>query len=112
MKFTLPEVNFILDGAVCVYIYRPANGLDGTNNGVSSRYESMTLYPESVAHVLDGDTSNILVLTAHRTGLQAIPFDLWRQKTHSMFGANLAYTHDSRLPAPIKIFDRVEAPGS
>lgn len=112
---------------VKVCVYRTAYLGDCTNNGVSSRHDSMTLfYGCKRQEVLDYckekgiDPDGCLVLVERRLrGEQysyATPLVHQTGKLGPMFGGNFIYTSDSRLAeamgtsvsVPVKVHDRYE----
>lgn len=103
-----PRVDLEFAG-LSVDVYRRADDINTTNDGVSSRHTTMTIYPEGPATRGDDD-----VIVDHQFGLRAIPYACWLNRRHVMFGGSFCFTSDSRLPSqgdvklPIRIFDRVE----
>ena len=98
-----------------VSIYRPADGMDCTNKGLSSIHnEAIVFWDVPVGS--KGKVSSYrdfpvfyLVKDASGENYKAVPHD-YRPGNRYMFGGNFIYTSDSRWPtkAPIKIHDRRE----
>lgn len=97
-----------------VDIYRDG-GPDCTNNGLSSRHDTVLLIGEGVPEIFeakDGDAVVELVRWSPcgKEVVHVRPAGALNKDRHFMFGGNFIYSSDSRFPNqyPIPIHDRFE----
>lgn len=91
-----------------VDVYR--SKYDGTNNGISSKFDSFVLSGTAPVFESREDLPALQLVFEHGT-YKAYPVTKSEDgHTHWMFGGNFVYTSDSRFPSkqPIKVFDRCE----
>lgn len=92
---------------------------DTTNNGVSSRYNHLSLITENEMLNYTGETKNVVVRIDRQLFGKImpvlVPLELYNEyksnKLPIMFGGNFGYTSDSRFnwDYPLPIHDRVES---
>ena len=90
---------------------------DSTNNGLTSREDSIVLHYGSDTDLADLTLipdDELVLVERHLFGEEAwyaVPAGIYKSNKHSMFGGNFIHTSDSRFPgrAPIPVHDRVES---
>lgn len=101
---------------ILTFVLRNSMG-DSTNNGLSSREDSIILHHGDGVDLADltliPDDELVLVERQlfGKPAWYAKPAGLLKSQTHTMFGGNFIHTSDSRFPssAPIAVHDRVES---
>ena len=106
-----------------VSVFRAAHGQDCTNNGVSSRFNTLiaaSIYVGEIPEVFPSlpDSSNVVIVAYRGQFKDWVAYPVTPDGeilTRGMFGGNFIYTSDSRLAeftgfslAPIPVFDRFE----
>lgn len=114
------KIDLLNQKGIYVTVYKRADKVDCSNNGVTSIKKNFILIGENGENFdcpfnVAQDGSNILCLRKHLSGyIFAVPFDDIREKNKHlngpMFGGNFIYTSDSRFPSkyPIPVHDRYE----
>ena len=101
---------------ILTFVLRNSMG-DSTNNGLSSREDSIILHYGPDADLADLTLipdDELVLVERHLFGKEAwyaVPAGLYKNNKHTMFGGNFIHTSDSRFPssAPIAVHDRVES---
>jgi hypothetical protein len=101
---------------ILTFVLRNSLG-DSTNNGLTSREDSIVLHYGSGVDLADLTLipDDELVLVERKLfgedAFYAVPAEIYKSGKHSMFGGNFIHTSDSRFPgrAPIPVHDRVES---
>ena len=101
---------------ISTFVLRNSLG-DSTNNGLTSRKDSIILHygPDADSADLTPIPDDELVLVERKLfgedAFYAVPAGLYKSNKHTMFGGNFIHTSDSRFPgrAPIPVHDRVES---
>lgn len=98
-----------------VSVYRNASGYDCTNNGISSRFNTILLVGEDVPAIFsEKDPEKVIFIkkTEYSGNCYLFFQPLIYDDRHTMFGGNFAYTSDSRFrnlfANPVPIHDRIE----
>lgn len=101
-----------------IYVLRNNSFGDCSNNGVSARYDRLTMITENEVLDFTGDKKNVVVkidrVLFGKIMPVLVPLEVYNEykasKLPIMFGGNFGYTSDSRFgfDYPLPIHDRVE----
>ena len=96
---------------ISTFVYRNSLG-DSTANGLTANNDRLDLYYNVTDYTDLPDDALVLIERniGGRKANYAVPANIAKSKTHSMFGGNFVYTSDSQFPedGPISVHDRVE----
>ncbi len=97
-----------------VEVYKPSDGHDCTNDGMSSKVHNITLCGDGLPELFEAseDCPAFRVVRRNLFGSEYIHIEPWERPSGSgwMYGGNIADTSDSRKPwkYPVHIHDRQE----
>lgn len=85
-----------------VNIYRSSPHHDGSNDGISNRFDKALLVGEDIALIDEANGLPIIQLKKGNIKGQVMAYELDKKKPHAMFGGAFIYTSDSRFKEAVK----------